>query len=136
MGKVVGAYPDEVVLMNSLTCNLHLMLSSFYRPTPNRFKILIESKAFPSDYHAVMSQIQLQGYDLRDALVELKPRESEIVLRNEDILEAIDREGSHIAVVLLSGMYVCVYVQYVAALFKYNDNVHVCMHVSSSYVLM
>lgn len=104
MSKLVGSLPDEVVLMNSLTCNLHLMLSSFYRPNTSRFKILMESKAFPSDYHAILSQIQLQGYSVKDSLIEISPREGEITLRNEDIVNVIEQEGSSISVVLLSGI--------------------------------
>jgi kynureninase len=73
--------------MNSLTANLHFMMSAFYCPTPTKFKILTEKKAFPSDTHAAMSQILLHGYDPKSALLEVGPREGETTLRMEDILE-------------------------------------------------
>ncbi len=87
MARVVGAKPSEVVMMNSLTCNLHFMMSAFYKPTPERFKIITEKKAFPSDTHAVVSQILNHGFDPKTALVEVAPREGEETLRLEDILE-------------------------------------------------
>lgn len=104
MSKLVGALPSEVVVMNSLTCNLHLMMISFYRPTETRFKILIEKKAFPSDYHVVISQLQLHGFDPDSSLLEISPREGEICLRQEDIEDFIRKEGSSIALVLFSGV--------------------------------
>ena len=84
---VVGALPSEVVIMNTLTANLHFMMSAFYRPTSTKFKILTEKKAFPSDTHAVVSQILLHGHDPAIALVEVGPREGEDTLRMEDILK-------------------------------------------------
>ena len=104
MAKLVGALPSEVVMMNSLTCNLHMMLTSFYRPTNTRFKILIEKKAFPSDHHAVVSQIQLHGLDPTTALLEVAPRPGETNLHHEDIEEIITREGESIALVMFSGI--------------------------------
>jgi kynureninase len=104
MAALVGAMPSEVVVMNSLTTNLHIMMSAFYRPTPTRFKIMIEKKAFPSDYHAVISQIQLHGFDPADALVEVGPREGEMTLRQEDIDAAIAKEGPSVALVLFCGL--------------------------------
>lgn len=101
MAKVVGAKPIEVVVMNTLTVNLHLMMISFYRPKGTRNKILIEADAFPSDKYAVASQIRLHGLDPKECLIELKPRESEYCLREEDILKTIDDEGSNIALVML-----------------------------------
>ena len=101
MAKVVGAKPIEVVVMNTLTVNLHLMMISFYRPKGTRNKILIETDAFPSDKYAVASQIRLHGLDPKECLIELKPRESEYCLREEDILKTIDDEGSNIALVML-----------------------------------
>lgn len=85
MASLVGALPSEVVLMNSLTSNLHLMMVAFYRPTPERFKVLIEKKAFPSDVHAVVSQIRFHGVSPEEALLELSARENETFLRTEDI---------------------------------------------------
>jgi kynureninase len=85
--RLVGALPSEVVVMNTLTVNLHFMMASFYRPTPERFKILTEKKAFPSDTHAVVSQLRLHGYSAETALIEVAPREGEQTLRDEDILQ-------------------------------------------------
>ncbi|NNE28672.1 MAG: kynureninase [Saprospiraceae bacterium] len=101
MAKVVGAQPNEVIVMNTLTVNLHLMLVSFYRPQGKRVKILIESDAFPSDKYAVQSQLRFHGYDPQECLIEFTPRPGESCLRNEDIKEVIEREGSTIALILL-----------------------------------
>ncbi len=101
---LVGAEPHEVVVMNSLTVNLHLMMVSFYRPTGARRKILIERGAFPSDQYAVKSQIRFHELDPAEALVELMPREGETCLRDEDILGVIDRQGDEIALILLGGV--------------------------------
>ncbi len=102
--RLVGALPIEVVVMNSLTVNLHLMMLSFYRPTPERRKILIEANAFPSDQYAAQSQIKFHGYDPRTALLELQPRASESTLRTEDIEAFIAKEGRSIALILLGGV--------------------------------
>jgi kynureninase len=99
--RLMGANPSEVISMNSLTVNLHLMLVSFYKPTKERFKILIESNAFPSDRYAVASQAQFHGYDPKEAILELIPREGEMTLRQEDIETYIEKHGKDIAVVLL-----------------------------------
>ncbi|HET9408179.1 MAG TPA: kynureninase [Candidatus Sulfotelmatobacter sp.] len=101
---LVGAKTDEVVVMNSLTVNLHLMMVSFYRPTKRRHKILIERGAFPSDEYAVKSQIQFHGFDPATSLLEAGPRAGEFCLRNEDIQDLITREGDSIALVLFSGV--------------------------------
>lgn len=101
---LVGAQPAEVVVMNTLTVNLHLMMASFYRPTRERHKILIERGAFPSDQYAVKSQIHFHGFDPATALIELGPREGEDCLRDEDIQAMIDRQGSSIALILLGGL--------------------------------
>jgi kynureninase len=87
MARLVGASPTEVVVMNSLTTNLHLMMSAFYQPTAERFKIITEKRAFPSDTHAVASQIKHHGFDPAVALVEVGPREGEATLRMEDIMQ-------------------------------------------------
>ena len=104
LADVVGAKPIEVVAMNSLTVNLHLMMVSFYRPTKERHKIVIEKGAFPSDCYATASQIRFHGFDPKESLIELAPRQGEHTLRHEDILETIEREGKSIALVMLPGV--------------------------------
>ena len=89
LAHVVGAQQGEVVAMNNLTTNLHLMMVSFYRPTAKRYKILLEAEAFPSDHYAVESQVRYHGYAPEEAIVALRPREGETTLRTEDIIEAI-----------------------------------------------
>ena len=102
--ELVGAKPHEVVVMNSLTVNLHLMMVSFYRPTRERHKIVVERGAFPSDQYAVKSQIRFHGLDPATSLIELTPRADEACLRDEDIEELIEREGDTIALILLGGV--------------------------------
>jgi len=102
--RLVGAKPGEVVMMNSLTVNLHLMMVSFYRPTPGRYKILIEEPTFPSDLYAVKSQIRARGYNPEGALLVARPRPGEHVIRLEDFETIIAREGKQIVLVLLSGV--------------------------------
>lgn len=102
--KLVGAKTLEVVVMNSLTVNLHLMMVSFYRPARDRFKIVVERGAFPSDQYAVQSQIHFHAYDPGASLIELTPRAGESCLREEDIESLIEREGESIALILLGGV--------------------------------
>ena len=102
--KIVGAKPTEVVAMNTLTVNLHLMMVSFYRPTKNRHKIIIEEDAFPSDIYAVESQIKYHGYSIEESLIKLTPRDGESVIRTEDIEVIIEREGDEIALIMLGGV--------------------------------
>jgi len=102
--ELVGATAREVVVMNSLTVNLHLMLVSFYRPTRERHRIVIEANAFPSDRYALESQVRFHGLDPAASLVELHPRKGERTLRTTDILEFLGREGSSVAVVMLGGV--------------------------------
>jgi kynureninase len=102
--RIVGAKPVEVVVMNSLTVNLHLMMVSFYRPTKQRHKIVIEGGAFPSDQYAVNSQIRFHGFDPAHSLIELRPRQGEATLRTDDILSLIDREGDSIALIMLGAV--------------------------------
>lgn len=102
--RIVGAKPLEVVAMNSLTVNLHLMMVSFYRPTPARNKITIEADAFPSDQYAVKSQIAFHGFDPNNSLIELQPRPGETTLRTEDIEALIKKEGAGMAHIMLGGV--------------------------------
>jgi kynureninase len=102
--NLVGAKPLEVVVMNSLTVNLHLMMVSFYRPTKGRNKIMVERGAFPSDQYAVNSQIHFHGFDPATSLIELTPRPGEACLRDEDIESVIERAGEEIALILLGGV--------------------------------
>ncbi|KAM4697902.1 kynureninase [Rhinophrynus dorsalis] len=104
MAKIVGAKKEEVALMNGLTVNLHLQMLSFYKPTKDRYKILLEAKAFPSDHYAVESQIQLHGLDVENSMLLVHPRKGEETLRTEDILSIIEKEGDSIAVILFSGV--------------------------------
>lgn len=104
LAGIVGAKPIEVVAMNQLTVNLHLMMVSFYQPTKKRFKIIIEAGAFSSDQYAVESQLKYHKLNPNTALVELKPRQGEHTLRTEDILQSIDDQGNQLALVLLSGV--------------------------------
>ncbi len=101
MAKVVGAKPSEVVVMNTLTVNLHLMMVSFYRPQGKRNKIVIEADAFPSDKYAVESQIRFHGLDPAECMVELKARAGEVCLQEEDIQAQIEALGDELALVLL-----------------------------------
>lgn len=104
LANVVGAKPIEVVAMNSLTVNLHLMMVSFYRPTAQRFKILIERQAFPSDRYAVESQIRFHGFDPDAAMLEIAPRAGEESVRDEDLLRLIEQEGDRIVLIMLPGV--------------------------------
>lgn len=104
MSRIVGAREDEVVLMNSLTVNLHLMMVTFYRPVAGRHKILIEKNAFPSDQYAVKSQIRFHGFEVEESLIEIGPRQGESTLRTEDILKKIEEEGDQIALVMMGGL--------------------------------
>ncbi len=100
---LAGARLPEVIVMHSLTINLHLLMASFYRPTRARHRIIIEQGAFPSDRYAVASQLEWHGFG-RDALVQVAPRSGESLLREDDLVAAIDREGECLALVLLPGV--------------------------------
>ncbi|HEY2782559.1 MAG TPA: kynureninase [Steroidobacteraceae bacterium] len=104
LARLTGALPGEVVAMNSLTVNLHLMLVSFFRPDAIRNKVLIESSAFPSDRYAVVSQLEFHRLKPAQHLVELQPRSGERNLRTDDLIECIEREGPGLALVLLPGV--------------------------------
>jgi kynureninase len=101
LARLVGARPEEVVAMNGLTVNLHLMMVSFYRPTKKRFKILIENNTFPSDRYTADSQARFHGFDPKDAVVELKPSPGKITLTAAEIEEQILECGDELALVLL-----------------------------------
>lgn len=102
--KVIGALPKEVVVMNNLTTNLHLMMVSFYQPKGNRYKIVMEAGAFPSDQYAMETQARFHGYNPDDAIIELKPREGEYTLRTEDIVQTIEANTDSIAIVMMGGV--------------------------------
>jgi kynureninase len=104
LAELVGAAPAEVVAMNTLTVNLHLMLASFYRPAGSRTGLLIERHAFPSDRYAVESHVRWHGLDPARDVVEVAPREDESLLRTEDLVATIEREGPRLATVLLPGV--------------------------------
>lgn len=104
LSKLVGALPAEVTVMNTLTVNLHLMMVSFYRPTPQRYKIICEEKAFPSDQYLFQSQVRFHGYEPEDAIVEVKRREGEHNIRLEDVVAKINEVGAELALVLIGGV--------------------------------
>ncbi len=101
---IVGAKEKEVVVMGSLTANLHLLMVSFYQPTSTRYRIAIEADAFPSDKYAVASQARFHGYDPDDAIIVLKPRDGEDTLRTEDIEATLREHGDSLALVMLGGV--------------------------------
>ncbi|KAI8078732.1 pyridoxal phosphate-dependent transferase [Halteromyces radiatus] len=103
LANLVGAKPVEVTAMNTLTSNLHSMMTTFFRPTKDRFKIMIEAKAFPSDHYAVSSHLESRGLDPATALITIAPRAGELNLRTQDILDTIEGDKS-IALVMLSGV--------------------------------
>ena len=104
MAKIVGAKPIEVVIMNTLTTNLHLLMVSFYQPTKTKYKIVIESDAFPSDRYAVESQLKFHGFDTENGLVLWKPRKNEELLRIEDLETILNDQGDEIALLLIGGV--------------------------------
>lgn len=104
IATIVGALPEEVVVMNQLTVNLHLLMVSFYRPTKQRYKIICEAKAFPSDQYAIESQVKYHGFNYDDAVIEVAPRAGEHTLKTEDILATIQQHGDSVALVLFGGV--------------------------------
>ncbi len=104
MAKIVGAKPLEVVVMNTLTTNLHLLMVSFYQPTKKKYKIVIESDAFPSDRYAVQSQLKFHGFDVEEGLIEWKPRKGEVLLNIEDLENIVSEQGDEIALLLIGGV--------------------------------
>lgn len=104
IAKIVGAHPAEVVVMNQLTVNLHLLMVSFYRPAGKRVKILCEAKAFPSDQYMLETHIKALGYDPEEVLIEVSPRAGEVTIHQEDILAAIQQTGEELAFILWGGV--------------------------------
>ena len=102
--RLAGTQPNEVICMNSLTVNLHLMLATFYRPTKSRNKILMEEPAFPSDTYAIKSQIVHHGLDPKDALILARPRKGEFTVRTEEIIDLIEKHADHVAVVMIGAV--------------------------------
>ncbi|CAB3400365.1 unnamed protein product [Caenorhabditis bovis] len=104
VAQLVGAKKEEVAVCNGLTINIHVLLTAFYNPTETRHKILLESKAFPSDHYAIESQIRLKGKSVEESMICLEPREGEDCLRTDDILDYIEKNGDEIAIVFFSGI--------------------------------
>jgi kynureninase len=104
LSKIVGCLPSEVVVMNQLTVNLHLLMVSFYQPTPTKYKIICEAKAFPSDQYAMESQVKFHGFEYEDAVIEIAPRQGEYNIRTEDIVQAIEEHKNELALVLIGGV--------------------------------
>ena len=102
--RLVGAQPNEVVSMNSLTVNLHLLMATFYRPTKSRHKILMEDPAFPSDTYAIRSQIAQHGFEPDESLLLARPREGEFTIRQQEIEAILEERGEQIALVLFAGV--------------------------------
>jgi kynureninase len=102
--NIVGASQEELTVMNTLTVNLHLLMMSFYRPTKQRFKVIMEAGAFPSDQYAVETQVRLHGLDPQTAIIEVAPRPGEYLIREEDIFEIIEKESSSLALILFGGI--------------------------------
>ena len=104
LGNIVGALPAELAVMNHLTVNLHLLMISFYNPTPARYKIICEAKAFPSDQYAFESQVKLRGFNPADAIIEVHPQPGTELITTEDILKTIEQNKDSVALVLFSGV--------------------------------
>ncbi len=104
LSKIVGAWPEEIVVMNQLTVNLHLLMASFYRPSKEKYKIICEAKAFPSDQYAFESQVRFHGLDPDKAIIEVSPREGEHCIRTEDILSTIKQHANETALVIFGAV--------------------------------
>ncbi|MCD6011321.1 MAG: kynU [Flavipsychrobacter sp.] len=104
LAKIVGAEKDEVVAMNTLTVNLHVLMLSFYRPKGNRYKIIMEAGAFPSDQYAVETQVRMHGYDPNDAIIEITPQAGAHLIEDADIINAIKEAGDSVALVMIGGV--------------------------------
>lgn len=104
MATIAGAKEEEIVVMNHLTVNLHLLMTSFYRPTPSRYKIICEAKAFPSDQYMLQSQVKLHGLQPQDCIIEIQPATGKETIDHEDIIAAIKQHGNSVALVLFGGV--------------------------------
>jgi len=104
LSRIAGCLPAEAIVMNQLTVNLHLLMVSFYRPSKDRYKIICEEKAFPSDQYALESQVRCHGFDPAEAIIEIKPRKGEHTLRTGDIVSAIEANRNSVALVLFGGI--------------------------------
>jgi kynureninase len=104
LSAIIGALPEEVIVMNQLTVNLHLLMATFYRPSVERFKIICEAKAFPSDQYALESQVKLHGFDPSKAIIEVAPREGESYVRTEDIVRTIQDHKDEVSLVMFGGV--------------------------------
>jgi len=105
LSKIVGCLPHEVVVMNQLTINLHLLMISFFRPDKKRYKIICEGKAFPSDQYALESQVRLHGLDPRESIIEVHPQPGSAVIETKQVLESIEQHHDELAVVLFGGVH-------------------------------
>jgi len=128
LSAIVGAQPNEIVVMNQLTVNLHLLMVTFYRPTTQRYKIICEAKAFPSDQYAIESQVKLHGFSYADAVIEVSPRTGEHTIRHEDILSAIKQHKDSVALVLFGGVN-----YYTGQVFDMKD-IAAAAHAAGAYV--
>ena len=128
LAAIVGAKSLEVVAMNQLTVNLHLMMTSFYQPTDKRFKIITEAGAFSSDQYAVESQIKFHKLNPEEALVELKPRDGEFTLRTEDIVKTIEAHADQVALIIFGA------VQYYSGQFFDIPKITEAGHKAGAYV--
>ncbi|HVM87166.1 MAG TPA: aminotransferase class V-fold PLP-dependent enzyme, partial [Puia sp.] len=104
LSKIVGCLEHEVTVMNTLTVNLHFMMLSFYHPTKQRYKIIMEAGAFPSDQYAVETQVKFHGLNPDDTIIEIAPKDGEKIIYENDILEAIEQNKSSLALVLFGGI--------------------------------
>jgi len=104
LSKIVGCKPQEIVVMNQLTVNIHLLMASFYKPTTKKYKIICEANAFPSDQYAMASQVLFHGFDPAKSIIEICPRKNEHTLRKEDILNAIEENENELAFVFFGGI--------------------------------
>ncbi len=127
LGKIVGAGKTEVVAMNTLTVNLHLLMVSFYRPEGKRYKILMEAGAFPSDQYAVETQVRMHGYDPEDAIIEVTPKNGAYLIEDEDIINAITEAGDSLALVMIGG------VNYYTGQFFDLENITKAAHSAGAY---